>query len=186
MWHFIKNLFQLAIGPQHGWEDIAIDDQDPERLTADGLYPLLGVVAISAFFQIFYHHELGIVYPLERAIIIFSVYFATLLFAQNVVPSALDKCVDGGEVDLQRASTFIIYSLGLMALVSMVENLVPLELSLVQFLPVLVALVMWKATRYLHIMPTQNGRFIFAAIVFVLLPPILLNMLLSMILPQSL
>lgn len=183
MWHFLKNLFQLAIGPQHGWEDIALEDKDPEKLTADGLYPLLGVVAISSFCQMIYHHDMGLVYPLERAIIIFSVYFVTLMLAQNLVPSMLDKCVESGEVDLQRTSTFIIYSLGLMAIVSMIENLVPLELSLVQFLPVLVALVMWKSARYLKIMPSQNGRFIFVAIVFVLLPPILLNMLLSMILP---
>lgn len=183
MWHFLKNLFQLAIRPQHGWEDIAIDDQHPQLLTADGLYPLLGVVALSPFFQLIYHHNLGLVYPLERAIIIFSVYFVTLLFAQTMLPPMLNKCVATGEVDPSRSSTFIVYSLGLMSMVSMLENLMPLELSVVQFLPVLVALVMWKATDYLLIMPEHHGRFILIAIAFVLLPPILLNMLLSMILP---
>ncbi len=186
MWHFIRNLFQLSIGPQHGWEDIAAEKQEPERHTSEGLYPLLGVVALSAFCQLLYHHDLGIVYPLERAIIIFAAYFVTLLLAQNLVPSMLERCVADGDIDHQRVDTFIIYSLGLMSLVSMTENLMPLELSLVQFLPVLVALVMWKATRYLHIIPAQNGRFISVAILLVLLPPILLNMLLSMLLPHNL
>lgn len=186
MLRFLKNLFQLAIAPRHGWEDVGAENTDAHTLASDGLYPLLGVVSLSAFCQLIYSPDAGLVPPLQNAIITFAVYFATLMLAQNLVPSLLDTCVDGGHVDDNRVNSFIIYSLGLMSLVSMIENLLPLELSLVQFLPVLVALVMWKATHYLSVMPPHNGKFIFVAIVFVLLPPILLNMLLSMILPQPL
>ena len=61
MLHFIKHLLQLIISPVNGWEDISHKGTDAKRLATEGLYPLLGITAISTFIRFFYDDDLTLI-----------------------------------------------------------------------------------------------------------------------------
>ena len=54
MLEYLKYLVQLLLSPARGWEDISAKSPDPEEMTRKGLYPLIGIAAVSEFCAFFY------------------------------------------------------------------------------------------------------------------------------------
>lgn len=180
MLKFIKNIFQLILSPGNGWEDISHDSEDPKSLAANGLYPIIGFASLMAFVQYFYDSELSLVVLLQRAIIIFVQFFITYFVASLVFSSTLSFWVEGTPNE-KKYSTIIIYSLAILALINAVQSCLPVELSLVYFLYLYVAIVLWKASRYLAIKEKYIGYYIIMAILSVMLPPFVIGGLFNLI-----
>lgn len=47
MLEFLKNILQLILSPGNGWEDLSHSKTEPETMLSKGLYPLLGVMALT-------------------------------------------------------------------------------------------------------------------------------------------
>lgn len=184
MLKFLKYLLQLVISPANGWEDISHAGTEPARLTSDGFYPLLGLSAVTAFVPMIYNHEIGLAAALQNAIIIFVQYFISLFLANYIFATILPRYVDG-EPNEKRTSTFIIYNIALLALITIIENILPFDLAIVQFLPIVVAVVMWRGCRYITVLPDHTGRFMIAAILTIIAMPLMLGYLLHLLAPAA-
>lgn len=184
MLKFLKYLLQLLISPANGWDDISHAGTEPSRLTAEGFYPLLGASAITAFIPMIYDHEISLASALQNAIVIFVQYFISLFLANYIFATILPRYIDG-EPNEKRTSTFIIYNLSLLALITIIENILPFDLAIVQFLPIVVAVVMWRGCRYMAVLSDRTGRFMIAAIVTIIAMPLLLGYLLHLLAPAA-
>lgn len=181
MLHFLKHLFQLIISPGRGWEDVSYAGDDPETITTGGLYPLFGLASLSAFVRYFYDSTLGLIDLLQIAIAIFVQYFAAYFLA-NVLMSLLIKKYVDGEPNEKKIATTSAYCLAIMSLITIVENCLPVELSVIQLLPVCVAFVLWKGAKYMAIKENYIGHYVIVSALSIVLVPMALGYLLRAIL----
>lgn len=177
MLHFLKNLLQLTINPARGWEDVSHDGELPSMLCRDGFYPLLGFTALTCaanFLKVDMTPTL--ISVIQDAIITFSVYFATLFFAEFVFGVTMSKISDK-EPSPRKNSTVIIYALSMMAVINIIINLVPIDLAVLKFLPVYVGFVLYKSMRYLSVPQERTGHFMFMSLFSIIAVPYALIML---------
>ena len=175
-------MFQLILSPAKGWVDIAREGEPVSLLASEGFYPFLGLTSLTVFIQRIYHVDLTVGVMLERAIVTFMMYFAAYFIGVAVL-SGLWYKGRGDSVEQKHTHTFVIYTLGLLALINIIANCIPVELSVTFFLPIYVAIIMWKADRYMGVEPHDTGRFMLISIPGVLAPPYILNFLFNLIIP---
>lgn len=180
MLRYLKNLFQLVLAPTKGWEDVSASLESPERLMRDAFFPLLGVAAASEFIRLFYHNSGGFLTVFELAIALFGSFFVSFFVGRIILSNYLVNLVDG-ELNQTKLSTFIIYGLGLLLLIEIIENILPTELTLVKFLPLFVALILYRATTYLSVKSGSELRFLCVAALAVIVLPIVIFSLLELI-----
>ncbi len=177
MFNFLKNLLQLIISPGKGWEDISLKGDNTATIINKGAYPLFLIAALSSFFVLMYDTDVSIIMLIQKAIITFVQFFVSVFFAKFVFSFRIDKYVIG-EPDEKRYSTYIIYGVSLVSLITIIKNIIPIQnIALIDFLPVFVALIMWKGCQYMAIREDKTGHFMIFTAVTVIFPPMLLNML---------
>ncbi len=184
MLKFLVCLLQLIIAPGKGWEAIAKEDIDPRRLCAEGFYPFVGVVACTVFIQYFYNNDLGLAVLLQCAVITFVQYFITYFLASFLFSLFISSMTDG-EVDEKRYHTFIIYNLSLLGLFQMINNCVPVEISIFQFLPFFDIFIIWFGIPYLSVKDDKKVLFLILSVASIMVPPYLFEPLLNMMLPSA-
>lgn len=159
MFTFLKYLIQLILAPGWGWKDIEEDAPDAEELVRRGLLPLLGIAAATEFLAFFYYRHVGVGEVLIRAIGVFGGYFISMYIAKLIFELYLGR-VTNDTPDDQRTNNLIICGLGLMALIRILSNCLPWNLVLLQFLPLYVVLVLFKACKYLNVKKDSEFHFI--------------------------
>ncbi len=180
MFRFLKYLFQLIISPGRGWEDISAAGDDKEKVAGSGLYPMLAIASLSEFIRYFYDRSLTLVNLLQHAIITYVQYFISYFLALSIFSFFISKLVDG-EPSEKKYATMIAYGLGACSLITIIENCLPVELSIVQFLPVYVALILWKGERYLAVRKDREVHFILLSILTVILLPVLIGIIFKLL-----
>ena len=184
MLKFLTCLIQLITSPAKGWEDIAAVGEEPRKICSDGFYPLLGVTACSVFICRLYDADLGIATLIQGAIITFVKYFVSYFLASFLFAIFLGKVVDG-EPNEKKYHTFALYNISLLALIKIISNCLPTELSIVQFLPLFTIVVMWMGRRYLAVREERSFTFIFIASVAILVMPYVLEILFNKVIPYA-
>ncbi|MDE5594050.1 MAG: hypothetical protein K2I89_00555 [Muribaculaceae bacterium] len=180
MLQYLKNLIQLILAPAKGWEDVSASLASTEHLLRDAFFPLLGVAAVSEFIRLFYHNSGGFLTVFELAIALFGSYFVSFFIGRIILSNYIGNFIDG-EVNQTKLSTFIIYGLGLLLIIEIIENILPTDLTLVKFLPLFVALILYRATTYLSVKQGSELRFLCIAALAVIVVPIALFSLLELI-----
>ena len=184
-------MLQLVLSPVNGWEDIAKSNVPVNRLLSKGLYPLMIVAALTTFCSLFYSVDATFVSCLQSAVIIFISFFVTYFFANiifttfgsNILNPANEPDESSSyNIDSTRASIFIIYNMGVLEVLAILTNLLPVKHSLLQFFPFLVALLMWKGADFMDIAPNRVGHFTFLSVFSILVPIYLLQYFFSMLL----
>jgi len=183
MWKYLKHLFQLILSPGHGWEDISASGIDYRTLAGSGFYPLTAVTAVTTFLQMLYHDTMTLSQTLMKAIIAFVIYFLGYFISTFVMSLFLAPIVDG-ELSEQRYHSFVLYSLGLLEFIAIIANCVPVPLAITSYLPIYVAIIMWKGSRYMAVKQGLTNRFVVLALIGVLAPPYLLKFLFNILMPQ--
>ncbi len=181
MLNFLKCLLQLILSPGMGWEDISHQGRERSDLLRRGLFPFICIAAASAFVPLFYSGGPTIVVSFIRAVILLVSLWAGFYIAGFVMPLLLPDCT-GGDYNDKRTSSFIIYSTALMALVILIQEVLPFDVGVTWFLPVYVGLVMWKGSKYVGVQPSRQGYFVVLAVCSVILPPYLLIWLFNILL----
>lgn len=180
MKRYLMNMFQLILSPGNGWEDIQSANENSRDIFRSGYIPLIAITAVSVFVQGIYHHHDFLVLFL-RMLITFLVYFIAYFFGTFILSVFVESTLNGAYSE-RRCETFTLYTLGLLALISLVINCLPITPMMLFFLPFYVALVQWKATKYMDVKPQKYGIFMIIAILGVLLPLYLFYFLFSLIL----
>lgn len=170
--YFLKYLFQLILSPKNGWEDIEKADLEPSRLLRRGYYPLIALAAASVFVQALFYPGLETMDLFVRMVEWFVVYFVGFFFGVFALSLFLEPMTTGGYDDT-RVHTFVLYTLGLEAVINIVFLCLPVSPLVLFFLPCYVALVQWKGVGYMRVLPEKVGNFMILSIFGVLLPPYL-------------
>lgn len=179
MRRYLKHLFQLILSPGNGWEDIGIAADNPGSIATRGFYPLIAVTALSVFMQGVYHHAEFLVLFM-RMIVTFLVYFVSYFFGVFALSLFAEPTLEK-RYDELRCQTFVLYTLGLVALISLIINVLPITSVMLFFLPFYVALIQWKGVGYMEVKPDKVGIFMIIAILGVLMPPYIFYFLFSLI-----
>lgn len=183
MIHFLKNILQLTVNPSRGWEDVSHDAEDAATLCRDGFYPLLAITALSCvggFWKI--DADTTLIAVIQNAIITFTAYFATMFFAQFVMSAAMKKLTDKEASPVKNANV-VIYSLGIMSIINIIVNLLPLDFAVLKFLPVYVGFILYKSQRYEAVTEEKTGQYMFLTIFTIIAPPYILMFIFDMIKP---
>lgn len=168
---YSKNLLQLVLSPKNAWEDLREAELPPHQLMEKGFYPLLAIVAVTAMLNGLYGAApYNYTRQLQLAITEVATLFASLMLARAAFETLLPKFA-GCPCDIDRFSTVVIYCMSMMAVISVISNLVPTTLSLIWFLPAFVLATAWQAHGYLEVSKIQYGTyFTISTLVLVGLP----------------
>lgn len=177
---FFRNIFQLVLSPANGWKDISSEDTPVEVLMSKGLYPMMALMLVSVFLRPIYGVlRLDLVLLLQIALVQFVALFVSLFAGRSVMENYLPQYNSTGEHDPFAAGTVAVYVTGLMTLIQIFENLLPVDLTVMQFLPAFAAVILWKSDKYLDISPNHEMTFMLIAIVALIMPVILINLVMS-------
>lgn len=171
MLQFIKNMVQLTLSPGRGWEDVSASGEKPDMLFRKAYYPFIAIVALSEFVRLFYHDHGGVMTVIELAIALFGSYFVSYFISRLILDHYLQPLTDG-DVNEVKTGLFTIYGLGLLAMIEMIANVLPTDLTLVKFLPLFVALILYKGAKYMAVKPDHELRFLCLAVAAVIVVPI--------------
>ncbi len=177
---FFKNLFQLILHPAHGWEDIAAENVSARGPAFGGLFPLIILASLSVFMAPVYHSEVSTVRLVIDAIATFTMFFPSYFIGTFVLVMFLGPSLNE-PLDENRCRTFALYTIGLLALISLILNCLPFLETFGMFMPVYVAIIQWKGALYLNVKPERTGHFMLLAVLGVLMPPYLIYFIFSMI-----
>lgn len=164
----------MIIKPHRGWEDVDQSNPDPSQLLRSGLYPMIAIVALSSFTRIPYYTDYTWVDATQSAVINAVTYFATYFIAQFVLSLKLEKnqTADstGDDENNRRIAIFTALNVGILMLITLVSNLMPFDLSLLQYLPLYTAFVIWKGAPYLRVETDRIGHFMILAVCSIIAP----------------
>lgn len=181
MLKFLGCLITLIVSPFKGWDNIARHDEEVPVLLNQGFYPLVGITSLSAFIQYFYAISPKVSIYVENVVITFVAFVISYFLSSFLFSFFLKKMTDT-QVSERTYNTFILYNMSCLALIKIIENCMPMQLSIVEFLPVFVLLVMWLGNKYLHIDENKGVAFILFCAVTILVPPYLFSYLFGLLL----
>ena len=162
--------------------DVAEDNPSATLMAERGLYPLLAIMAATAFCHGLYNPDtFTVASSLMTALAQFLSLFLTQLIARSVLESALPP-LEADRIAYLRNELVPVFCTGLLALINIVANLCPIELAIFWFLPVLLIIVFWHTTDYLFIKTDKTGAFMGLLTVLLVIVPVLLNFILSLVL----
>lgn len=170
MLQYLKNIIQLILSPTKGWEDISASLSSPDKLARDAYFPMLLVVALTEFIRIFYNDSVGFVTALELAIALFGSYFVSFYIARLIFEYYLKQLVIG-DINTTKISIFTLYGLGMMLMIEAIENIIPTDLTLIKFLPLFVALILYKGSAYMSVKADYEIRFLCVTIATLIVVP---------------
>lgn len=177
---FLKNIIQLILSPTNAWKDIRHEETPVDKTTRSGLYPLMAVMLLSVFIRPLYGHEdFDTVKLLQTALVQFVALYIALYTSRNLIEHYLPQYNLTGEKDPIAAGTVSVYGTGLMTLIQIVENLIPVQLTVIQMLPAFAAVCIWKAADYLDVDPRKEYIMMIIAVLSLIAPVIIINILMS-------
>lgn len=187
MLHYLKLMLQILMSPKRGWDDVAADETSPRYLLRQGLLPVAIVASLTVGLGFLYQIRPQAYTIILTGVVAFVRYMLTYFIAVALLVYLLPRVTNDGAVDRTRVELFSVYCVGMMALIGILENIIPYQkgntplLPLIQFLPLYVVVVMIQGRGILNII--ENRLFIFAAITIIgiILPIFLID---GMLLPS--
>lgn len=181
--YYLRDLLQLILAPKKGWEDISADGFDSQCLLKRGFIPFVLIASVTVFVKYFYVSDASLLILLQHAVVCFLKYFVGYFLATFVFTLYLPTCIDG-ELSMKRCHTFILYGLGLLTLINIIQNCIPVELAISFVMPIYALFILWRGLQYMSISFNGVGTFLLMIIFSILMPPYLLQYLFNLIMPQ--
>ena len=167
MWRFYKNIIQLIISPDNGWEDIQQTSR-PERATLGAIWMII-VVAVSPLLHFFYMNDVTWLTVVKEAIMIEISMGLTFFIAGMVMNNWIPR-LNGGEEVRDKVTIFDAYVTSLLSLQILITNILPLSFAILTLWPVYVAVIMWRGMSFMEIESRCTGKYIAVAILSLIVP----------------
>lgn len=181
MLEYLKLMMQLLLVPVRGWEDVSSASPDPEEMLRRGLYPLMGVAALTEFVSFCYVSGLTLSAVLVRAVVDFGAYFASVFIARLIFDVYLGRELEGGELNRRKAETLTVFAIGIMIVFRIIGNCMPSDVNIFKFLPLYLVLVLYKAIPYMGVRRDREFSFLGLASIATVVVPLALYYLLYLI-----
>lgn len=187
---YLKHLIELVLSPSQGWSDLSKDIPDCRRVEIHGLFPWLGIVALTSFFSLLYNSGEGLTGVLSAAIITLGMYFVGYYVAVLSMSCLAENYIDDTSTDFAmrgpvyevRIKILVAYCVGILALFRLIENCLPSHLTLLHFLPLYVGIVVWKGMDFMQVKKEYAGQYLAVSILSIIAPPYIAGTMLGWIL----
>ena len=157
--NFAKNIAYVACFPRNGWVEVSRDGVQARQVQARVLYPMMAVVALSAFMALLYNEEATLTGCIQSAIIEFAKYFFTYLLASYVLTGYFPAVVKDRQ-SADRANVVIQYCMAIIIALNIIDNLLPVAFPYLRILYCYIFFVAWKADAYLGIKEEGDKKFL--------------------------
>lgn len=176
----LKNIAIVIISPKVGWEEINKSGVSTQTALARGFYPLLALLAISAFVPMFYDSTLGLKDGLMQAIIQFSSYFFSYFICSYLVDGFFPE-LNKTHSSNSRLNDYIVYNLIYLVLLAILANLLPSRFPVLSMMVLYVPFMAYKGVDYLGVKQSKIYMFVAAVSVMLVLIPTVLRSVLEII-----
>lgn len=180
---YLLGMVQLILSPRRGWEDIAIDNYQSSKLLTAGYMPLIIITSLTCLPEYFYSSDVTVVGVIEDMIACFVKFLVSYYIASLFFSLYIPSCT-GGELSMNKNNTFILYTLGLLALLDMLMNLLPMVPDMLYLLPVYVFFVMWRGLNYMEVKFDGVLPFMMLNFFAVIVPLFLLTYIFNLVIQQ--
>lgn len=178
---FVKNMAQLILSPRKGWEDLSYQPVSARQLMESGFYPMMALVGITAMLHGIYGDEpYSYTHQLQITITQIVSLFISIMLARAIFEQLL-PALCGCPHDTERSATVCIFCISMIALIMIITNVCPNDISILWFLPAFVAIVVWEARTYLGIQKYKFTNYALLSIGTIVVMPLVLAYLLSLL-----
>ena len=167
MWPYAKNIIQLIISPDHGWEDVA-ETSSPRR-AFKLMTILLIIAALSPLCSLIYleHPETLVIW--QSTIIVFAAFWATFFVGEFVLGMFLHTLSEDEELN-DSIRSFCAYVTGLLSLQVIIDSMLPIPVAILQLWPIYVVIIIWRGMRFFDIPEKHTGKFLLLTVPSLILP----------------
>ena len=176
---FAKNILLLIALPPYGWERIEKDSVPSRVLLSRMFYPMLGVLALTAFARLIYSVNVTVAQCAVGAIIDYVMFFAGYLLSGYVLTSFFPKVAKDADA-VNRINTAIVYSMLILVVLNIIDNLLPTPWVFIKIFYLYVLYVAQKSASYLGV--PQNDIYLYLMGALVILFPLFVEFVLDRLL----
>lgn len=175
-------LLGIMFNPIQGWKKLRRIKLNVETLQSGCFYPLLALLALSKFAIYFYSPGISLSSVITDSVIIFVSYFFGYFCILMTLRVFLSKELFANfESDFGKE--YIIIGLSTLALFSIFTELLPMLWPILIFLPLWTIYLLYKGSRFFKLSESHVLRFMVLTCGSIIGMPILINWLLTEILP---
>lgn len=179
---FLVGLVQVILNPRQGWLDADKDNYSPRDLLVNGFCPFLAVVALSSLLNALYRSAITLPQAIIEGCIDFTGYFVSVYICNYLLQWCLKKWVSPKKDNENKRTTFVIYSIASMSFITLLNNIFPVDLAILSFLPLYVIYIIWSGRVYMGIPDDRRPQFVACSLGALFFPPYILCYCLSMFL----
>ncbi len=181
--YYLRDALQLLLSPKRGWEDVSYDDFNMKSLLICGFIPWIAIVSCSELIRFAYLENCLWIPLIASVLCTFLKYFISYFIA-GFAFSVYVPSITHGAGEEQIDNTVIIYGLGVLALLDLVKNCLPVDLAFLNFYPLYVLYILWRSERYIKVLPGERVGYVLLCLFGVVLQPIMYGILFSFIIPN--
>ncbi len=172
--NLFKNILLIIISPKVGWDAVNQAGIESSKLLARVFFPVLAVLAISAFVPRIYDSTLEVSSLFTSAVLqcaaYFFVYYITSYLLGGFYPE-VTKTAAGQS----RLNSFIIHILTYLMLLNIVSNVMPIDFTPVLFLMVYAIWLATQGSDFLGVKPEKKVKFVIITSALMLIAPVFIN-----------
>lgn len=179
---YLRDMVQLVMSPVHGWEDISYDNPDLRRLMTKGWLVWLLVASCTVVLRPAYMGNFEWFDAMARFLATFIKFFVTFYIGGFMFSAFMGVITQGAGVE-RLNNTLIVFSVGLLIMIDVIKNCLPVDISMINFFPLYVLYIMWRGERFVKVAAGRQLQYVALSFVSVILPPYLIQMMLNLLLP---
>lgn len=178
--NYFKNASYVVCFPRNGWKAVGHSSVQWRDVQSRVLYPMLAVLALSAFMSLAYDARATLVGCIMAAVIDFAKYFFAFFIASYVATGYFPAVVKSKQM-ANRVNVVILYCMAMMVALNIIDNLLPASFPYLKILYFYVFFMAWKADNYLEIADDGNKKILIVIAAMVLVLPLAIGYLLGLI-----
>ena len=169
------NVFKLIVSPGSTWISI-FQTSSHQMLERALFYPMIAIYAVSFFLRLVYDPTLDFSEVLTDAIIGFVAYFIGYLIVAQILNIVIPKLQEEGKSSSEgKIRTFVIYSMSILLMIDILQNLLPSNLILLTILQFYLVYVIDKAKTQFHLNEDKTLVFLVVSFALIFIAPILIR-----------
>lgn len=176
-------LFKVMFGPVEGWKAVRRSRVTVEQAQQGCFYPLVALVAIGRFAELFYAPRTPlsdvVVAALSAFVSFFAGYFCIMILLQAILPA---KCLDSAGRDFSKV--FVTMSLSTLCVFCFALEVLPTLWAVLVFLPLWTVYIVCKGVRFFKFPGNREIRYTALVCLLIVAVPSGIDWVLNQILPN--
>ena len=156
----------LLVSPADGWNSIKKYNVPTQVMLSKVFYPLLAILAITAFATLIYKTDASIAYCIQKAIIGFAKFFLGYHLCSYILTGFFPNIAYDAD-SANRVNISILYNMVILVILNIIENLLPAPWLFINIFYVYIFYVSSKCTDFLEIEPQNYFRYVLPGLVIV-------------------